>query len=169
MKWRSPRSVSVARGTYGPDHSRAFTNVFTRFTSLYADAFPPDFLLRVWDVFLFEGTPSCDGNAHRELREIAGIAFLIRVGLAVISCCRQSLLQCKGQEQLLATLARPPSRSLPSTPDALIELAFSVKLRDDDVYKQRNKLEAQLKRQMQMRPHLSSARVSTPTISLPRS
>ncbi|EPS95810.1 hypothetical protein FOMPIDRAFT_143549 [Fomitopsis schrenkii] len=122
------------------------------FTSLYADAFPTDFVLRVWDVFLFEG-----------------VAFLIRVGLAVISCCRESLLQCRGQEQLLATLAHPPLRNLPSTPDALIELAFSVKLRDDDIYKQRNKLETQLKRQMQTRPHLSSARVSTPTISLPRS
>lgn len=125
-------------------------------------------MLRVWDVFLFEGTSSRDDNGYHELTGAVGIAFLIRVGLAVISCCRQSLLQCRGQDELLATLAHPPLRSLPRTPDALIELAFSVKLRDDDVYKQRHKLEAQLKRQMQARPHLS-ARVSTPTISLPRS
>ena len=120
-------------------------------------------------MFLFEGTLLCYRSASSELTQSIGIVFLIRVGLAVISCCRQSLLQCKGQEQLLAMLARPPPRSLPPTPDALIELAFSVKLRDDDIYKQRHKLETQLKRQMQTRPHLSSARVSTPTISLPRS
>lgn len=126
-------------------------------------------MLRVWDVFLFEGTSSREDCTCCQLTKAVGVAFLIRVGLAVISCCRESLLQCRGQEQLLATLAHPPLRNLPSTPDALIELAFSVKLRDDDIYKQRNKLETQLKRQMQTRPHLSSARVSTPTISLPRS
>ncbi|KZT68515.1 RabGAP/TBC [Daedalea quercina L-15889] len=122
------------------------------FTALFAEAFPPDFLLRVWDVFLFEG-----------------VAFLFRVGLAIISSCRQSLMQCKSQEQLLALLAHPPLYCLPSTPDAFIDLAFTVKLRDDDIYKQRQKLEAQLKRQIQSRPQLSTSRVSTPTISLPRS
>ncbi|KAH9931376.1 RabGAP/TBC [Fomitopsis serialis] len=122
------------------------------FTALFADAFPTDLLLRVWDVFLFEG-----------------VSFLFRVGLAVISSCRQSLLQCRGQESLLAILAHPPPHCLPPTPDAFIELAFSVKLRDEDIYKQRNKLEAQLKRQVQARSQLSASRVSTPTISLPRS
>ncbi|KAH9828948.1 RabGAP/TBC [Rhodofomes roseus] len=125
---------------------------YARFTALFADAFPAEFLLRVWDIFLFEG-----------------ISFLFRVGLAILSSCRSSLLQCRGQESLLAVLAHPPPHCLPPTPDAFIDLAFSVKLRDEDIYKQRNKLEAQLKRQVQARSQLSASRVSTPTISLPRS
>jgi hypothetical protein len=57
-----------------------------------------------------------------------------------------------------------------NTPEALIELAFTVKLKDDDVRKQRVKMEAQVKRQAQSRLALpSSARsnASSPSISLP--
>ena len=28
---------------------------FVRFTTVFADALPPDYLVRLWDVFLFEG------------------------------------------------------------------------------------------------------------------
>ncbi|CCM03483.1 uncharacterized protein FIBRA_05617 [Fibroporia radiculosa] len=124
------------------------------FTTVFADCFPMSYLHRVWDLFLYEG-----------------VTFLFRVGLAVASCCRQALLRCKGCDELLAILARPPRRSLPPTPDSFLELAIAAKVRDEDLRKQRSKMEAQVKRQTQSRSSLSSAghRGSNPPISLPRS
>ncbi|OCH85594.1 RabGAP/TBC [Obba rivulosa] len=119
-----------------------------RFTSVFADALPPEYLYRVWDVFLYEGVP-----------------FLFRVGLALLQCCRRSLLECMSQDALLALLSRPPPACLPATPDALLDVAASVKLKDDDVRKQRSKLEAQVKRRVQAR---AMANISS-SISLPRS
>ncbi|KAH9947342.1 RabGAP/TBC [Amylocystis lapponica] len=124
------------------------------FTTLFVDALPSDYFHRVWDIFLFEG-----------------ITFLFRVGLALLTCCRRALLQSTGQDSVLAILSHPPAASLPPTPEALLELAFSVKVKDDDIRKQRSKLEAQVKRQTQARalsskPSGTSAR--GPSISLPR-
>ncbi|KAF8889170.1 hypothetical protein CPB84DRAFT_1816476 [Gymnopilus junonius] len=92
------------------------------FSMLFVSILPPEYLNRVWDLLLFEGVP-----------------FLLRVGLAVIICCRQKLLDST-QKRLLA----------PSHPDAFLSLTFSVKLKDDDVKKQHVKMEAQVKRQIQV-------------------
>lgn len=124
------------------------------FCYVFTDSFTSDYLLRIWDVFLFEG-----------------VTVLFRVGLAIVSCCRQLLLQSKDQDALLKILAHPPLMCLPSNPDTFLELVFSVKLKDEDLRKQRAKLEAQFKRQTQPRPSLSSigSRGPTPPISLPKS
>ncbi|KAL6305747.1 RabGAP/TBC [Sparassis latifolia] len=124
------------------------------FTSLFVGALSPEYFHRVWDVFLFEGVP-----------------FLFRIGIALLTCCRQLLLKCAGHDPLFAILSHPPANYLPRTPDALIDLALSVKLKDEDIRKQRSKLEAQVKRQTQSRVLSSAlpAGISVPAISLPRS
>ncbi|KAI0757841.1 RabGAP/TBC [Daedaleopsis nitida] len=121
------------------------------FTTVFADALPPDYLVRVWDVFLFEG-----------------VTFLYRAGLALFSCMRRTLLQSTSPEAVLHVLSCPPPDALPASPDGFVELAFTVKLKDDDVRKQRSKLEAQVKRRTaHARP--SPISPATPaTISLPK-
>ncbi|KAI0654293.1 RabGAP/TBC [Cubamyces menziesii] len=119
------------------------------FMAVFADTLPPDYLLRVWDVFLFEG-----------------VTFLFRAGLAIFVSSRRSVLQATSPDSVFDALFHPPLASLPASPDAFIELAFSVKFKDDDVRKQRNKLEAQVKRRTQPR---ASPLTTTPTISLPKS
>ncbi|KAJ7043133.1 rab-GTPase-TBC domain-containing protein [Mycena alexandri] len=102
------------------------------FSTLFVDALPLDYLNRVWDLFLFEGIP-----------------FLFRVGLALFHCCRRQVLEAINQESLFDVLNHPSPNWLPPSPDAFIALAYSVKVKDDDVRKQRIKMEAQVKRQTQ--------------------
>ncbi|KAF8989257.1 RabGAP/TBC [Cyathus striatus] len=118
------------------------------FSSLFVGSLPPDYLNRVWDIFLFEGIP-----------------FLLRVGLAIMQCCRRQVLGSTSEDALLALLRHPPQAVLPSTPDAFLTLTFSVKLKDDDVRKQRVKMEALVKRQTHTPMRNPS---STSAISLPR-
>ncbi|KAL4244189.1 hypothetical protein ABKN59_010756 [Abortiporus biennis] len=128
------------------------------FSALFVDALPSEYMQRVWDIFLFEGVP-----------------FLFRVGLALLSCCKSRILSppsmTGGVAQLLPFLAHPPSNVLPSTPDALVDLALGVKLKDEDLKKQRNKMEAQVKRQTQSVTRVGSGAggVKGPSISLPKS
>ncbi|KAI8977787.1 RabGAP/TBC [Trametes punicea] len=119
------------------------------FMAVFADTLPSDYLLRVWDVFLFEG-----------------MTFLFRVGLAIFVCCRHAIVQSVSPDSVLEALLHPSLAALPSSPEAFIELALSVKLKDDDLRKQRHKLEAQVKRRTQPRV---SPLVATPNISLPKS
>ncbi|RDB27248.1 hypothetical protein Hypma_004535 [Hypsizygus marmoreus] len=117
------------------------------FTSLFVGTLPADYLNRVWDVFLFEGVP-----------------FLLRIGLALASCNRRRILESTSEQAALHAFLHSSPSTLPPTPDGLISLAFAIKLKDDDIRKQRIKMEAQVKRQTQA-PRL----VSTPgSISLPR-
>ncbi|KAJ6500553.1 rab-GTPase-TBC domain-containing protein [Mycena sanguinolenta] len=114
----------------------------TWFSTLFVDALPLDYLNRVWDLFLFEGIP-----------------FLFRVGLALLHCCRQRVLEAINQDSLLDVLSHPSPNWLPPSPDAFIALAYSFKVKDDDVRKQRIKMEAQVKRQTQTQnPRATSAR-----------
>ncbi|KAJ7349145.1 rab-GTPase-TBC domain-containing protein [Mycena albidolilacea] len=102
------------------------------FSTLFVDALPLDYLNRVWDLFLFEGIP-----------------FLFRVGFALLYCCRQRVLEAINQDSLFDVLIHPSPNWLPPSPDAFIALTYSFKLKDDDVRKQRIKMEAQVKRQTQ--------------------
>jgi hypothetical protein len=97
----------------------------------------------------------------------AGIPFLLRVALSLTIICRKFILSptTTSETTVLATLARPPHQWLPPTPEACLTLAFNVKLKDDDIRKQRIKMGEQVKRQTQAQQALSSV---TPTgISLP--
>lgn len=97
-----------------------------------------------------------------------GVPFLLRVALALVSCCRRRILESTSEESLLALLLHPPQSLLPPTPEAFLTLTFSVKLKDDDMRKQRVKMEAQVKRQTQV-PRMASSSTTSGMISLPRS
>jgi hypothetical protein len=99
-----------------------------RFTSIFANALPNDFMVRVWDIFLLDGP-----------------VFLIRVGLALAFCARKALLQCPDARRALAILARPPADGLPADAEAFITLTMNMKLKDDEVARQRLKMEARLR------------------------
>ncbi|KAH9970530.1 rab-GTPase-TBC domain-containing protein [Lactifluus volemus] len=129
------------------------------FTSLFVETLPSDYFQRVWDIFLSEG-----------------MVFLLRVGLALVTCCHRTLLDIHQEAEALNLLLHPPQFLISSSPDLLIELANSFRLKDDDIRKQRVKLEAQAKRKTQSR--LSNAvwrgsgnsnRSRSASISLPRS
>ncbi|KAJ3548368.1 hypothetical protein NM688_g5306 [Phlebia brevispora] len=124
------------------------------FTALFMEALPSEHAQRVWDIFLFEG-----------------VVFLFRVGLAIMQCCKQTVMQTAERDAVLNTLLHPPALCLPSNAETFLEMASSVKLKDDDVRRQRTKLEAQVKRQTQARAHTSQVTASgaVPSISLPRS
>ncbi|RXW25108.1 hypothetical protein EST38_g748 [Candolleomyces aberdarensis] len=108
-----------------------------------------EYLTRTWDLFLYDGIP-----------------FLLRVGLAIVSFVRRQLLECTSEEAVLNLLHRPPPISLPPTPENYVSFILSIKLKDDDVRKQRIKMEAQVKKQtQQQQPRPSNA---TGSISLPR-
>ncbi|PCH32956.1 RabGAP/TBC [Wolfiporia cocos MD-104 SS10] len=121
------------------------------FTSLFVDTLPTEYLHRAWDVFLFEG-----------------VSFMIRMGLALISCRRTLLLQAVDRERTISLLGERSTQGLPPTPDALIELALSLKVNDDDLRKQRAKLEAQVKRQTQSRANPAALPRGSVSISLPK-
>jgi TBC1 domain family member 10 len=104
-----------------------------------------------------------------------GVVFLFRVGLAIVTCCHRTLLGVQQEAEALNLLTHPPSFLISSSPDLFIELANSFKLRDDEIRKQRVKLEAQVK--LQSHSRLSNAarrsssnvhRGATASISLPR-
>ncbi|KAH7920391.1 RabGAP TBC [Leucogyrophana mollusca] len=124
------------------------------FSTLYVGSLPVDYLHRIWDLFLYEG-----------------VTFLFRVGLALVQCVRHLILQATSEEAALEYLTHPPLACLPSSADAFLALTLSMKLKDDDVRKQRIKMEAQVKRQTQVRT-LSTNGISgmqTASISLPKS
>jgi hypothetical protein len=105
---------------------------------------------------------------------LSGIPFLFRVGLALICCSRRSLLESTREEAVLGHLFHVPPVSLPPTTEAFISLVYSMKMKDDDIRKQRIKMEAQVKRQTQMQTRVvstlgpsGSSRPMT-SISLPR-
>jgi len=120
------------------------------FSSLFFDSIPAEYHLRVWDVFLFEGVP-----------------FLFRVGLALFTCCRRPLFEAQSRDLALSVLSQVPLQCLPQSGDALIQLAISKKLKDDDIRKARSKVENRKKRSTSTRAFKSSADPGTP-ISLPR-
>ncbi|KAI1786278.1 RabGAP/TBC [Ganoderma leucocontextum] len=121
------------------------------FTTVFADALPSDYLVRLWDVFLFEG-----------------VTFLFRAGLALFACTRRLILQSASPEAVLHVLSHPPPTCLPPSPDAFIELALSMKFKDDDVRKQRSKLEAQVKRRTAQARAAPISAAITSAISLPK-
>lgn len=124
----------------------------SRFSSLFVEALPPDYYLRVWDIFLSEGIHQslfCVRALTHTLNP--GVVFLFRIGLALVTCCRRALRDMRSESDALSLLARPPPFLLSSSPSALIELSSTFRLKDDDIRKQRIKLEAQVKRQTQSR------------------
>lgn len=95
-----------------------------------------------------------------------GVPFLLRVGIAIMQCCRRGILESTSDRAVLQLLNHPPSPLLPPSADAFLTLVFGVKLKDDDMRKQRVKMEAQVKRQTQVPRAASTSGMGM--ISLPR-
>jgi hypothetical protein len=79
------------------------------------------------------------------------MVFLIRIGLAIVTCCHRTLLGVHRESEVLSVLTRPPPFLISSSPETLIELANSFRIKDDSIRKQRVKLESQFKLRMQSR------------------
>jgi hypothetical protein len=106
------------------------------------------------------------------------MVFLLCVGLAIITCCHRTLLGVHQETEALDILTHPPLFLISSSPDLLIELANSFKLKDDEIRKQRVKRQMQAKVQTQSRfsnaTRQSSSNINgngraSTSISLPRS
>jgi hypothetical protein len=91
----------------------------TWFLPMFVRIVPWQTLLRLWDVFLFEG-PS----------------FILRTALGIIRIIKDPLMDrrvCAGTPEALRLLMHPPQNLL--TPENVVPCALSVKLKDGDVRK----------------------------------
>jgi hypothetical protein len=140
-----------------------------RFSTLFVGCLSVDHLHRLWDIFLYDGelSPLIRSIVENRRANLVGIPYLFRVGLVVVNCVRHLLLQASTEEAALAHLVHPPPACLPSAMEFLV-LAANVKLKDDDIRKQRVKMEQQLKRTTQVRPPNGVSHVQTTAISLPK-
>lgn len=87
------------------------------FMTIFTMALPWASVLRVWDMFYFEG----------------GKVFF-RVGLAILDCCRDHLLHsCPTNSELLCYLLHIPHETL--TPERLLAAAAKVRLRSSEIEK----------------------------------
>jgi len=103
----------------------------TWFPTLFSDTLPEDYLERVWDFFLYEGSP-----------------FLFRLGFAVLSICRPFLMDASRgltKSDVLSYLVQPSASLFPADVNQFITSAFAARVKDDDLRKLRPKVEAQLK------------------------
>ncbi|KAF8436253.1 rab-GTPase-TBC domain-containing protein [Boletus edulis BED1] len=124
------------------------------FSTLFVGSLSVDLLHRVWDLFLYDGE--------------SALTRLEALSRWTGRCCRRIILVPRGSRRgQLPHLAHPPPACLPSATELLV-LAANVKLKDDDIRKQRIKMEQQLKRTTQVRPPNGMSNVHAAAISLPR-
>src|SRR4051812_31701265 len=97
----------------------------------------------------------------------AGVPFLLRVALTLTIVCRRVAISSKpaSEQAILSTLARPPPAWLPPSPEAFLTMAMGMKMKDDDIRKQRLKMSEMVKRQTQAQ---QGGGVGSGEISLPR-
>lgn len=87
------------------------------FMTLFTMSLPWASVLRVWDVFYFDG-----------------VKALFRVGLAILQLCREHLLnKCPSSSELLAYILHIPLEIL--APKPLLEAALQIKLKKQEVKK----------------------------------
>ena len=99
---------------------------------------------------------------------ITGTPFIFRIGLAILSCCRSAIESSSDRTTILSYLSRPEMLSLlPEDPEEFINLAMAIKIKDDEIKKQRVKVETDLRKRTQS-AHRSSAPRLVSSISLPR-
>ncbi|KAL5534857.1 hypothetical protein ACEPAG_1322 [Sanghuangporus baumii] len=119
--------------------------------SLFATTLPQDYVNRIWDVYFCEGPP-----------------FLFRVALAILSCCRGAIESLSNRTAVFSYLSRPETMSLlPDDPEEFVNLAMAVKIKDEDIKKQRVKVETELRRRTRSVQRNSAPRLVS-SISLPR-
>ncbi|SPO26219.1 related to MDR1 - Mac1p interacting protein [Ustilago trichophora] len=89
------------------------------FLALFTRVLPWTTLVRVWDVFFYEGP-----------------TWMLRVGLAIVRIVREQLMNrsiCPTAGEMLQLLLHPPPHNL--TVDNVLNCAFSVKLKDGEMRK----------------------------------
>ncbi|CAG8495586.1 15241_t:CDS:10 [Acaulospora morrowiae] len=87
------------------------------FMTIFTMTLPWASVLRVWDVFYFEG-----------------VKFFHRVGLAILDCARDHILKnCPSSPEILGFLLHIPHELL--TPDLLLEATFKIKLKRSTIEK----------------------------------
>jgi TBC1 domain family member 10 len=81
---------------------------------------------------------------------ILGPIYLFRVALTIITLCKRPLMSMDPAKihpgTVMELLSRPSPSFIPHDPEAFINHTFTVKIRDDDLRKQRSKREAQWKK-----------------------
>lgn len=86
----------------------------------------------------------------QELTLHVGPIYLFRVALALIMLCKRPIMTINlaqaGRGAIIELLGRPPMSVIPQDPEAFIAHTFTVKVRDEDIRKQRSKREAQWKK-----------------------
>ncbi len=110
------------------------------FMPLFVRILPWQTLLRVLDVFFFEGELNLilKTRGKQVLTEFSlpGPAWILRVGLSLIRIIRDILMdpqRCPDHGEALQVLLHPPQHLL--TPDNVLACAFSAKLKDGEVRK----------------------------------
>jgi hypothetical protein len=78
-----------------------------------------------------------------------GPIYLFRIALALLTLFKRFLMNPPAPEvpNVLDLLQKPPVAALLPDPDDLLAHTLHVKVRDEDIRKQRSKLETQLKQQ----------------------
>ncbi|KAF8317455.1 RabGAP TBC [Clavulina sp. PMI_390] len=115
------------------------------FTTIFACALPPSYLPRIWDTIMFFSDPT----------------FILRLGLAMLKLCRPFIMdaaRCHSGEDARNYLIRPPLTVFPKDPDSILSIAFSLKMKEDELKKLRPKVEAQLKQRHPLRAPSGSMR-----------
>ena len=82
---------------------------------------------------------------------LSGPIYLFRVALALIILCKRSIMTMNlaqaGPRAVIELLARPPMSAVPQDPESFLSHTLTVKVKDDDLRKQRLKREAQWKKE----------------------
>jgi len=87
------------------------------FMTLFTMTLPWASVLRVWDIFYFEG-----------------VKLFFRIGLAIMDCTREHILRhCPTNSEILGFLLHVPPDLL--RPDLLLEVAFKIKLKRSAIKK----------------------------------
>ncbi|KAG2183345.1 hypothetical protein INT43_006350 [Umbelopsis isabellina] len=86
------------------------------FLTAFTLSLPWSSVLRLWDVFYFEG-----------------VKVFYRISLAILEICKDYLLNCRSDTELLTFLLHIPHKYL--GPDLLLETAFRIKLSKTDIAK----------------------------------
>ncbi|CAG8454775.1 12548_t:CDS:10 [Ambispora gerdemannii] len=85
------------------------------FMTIFTMALPWASVLRIWDIFYFEG-----------------VKLFFRVGLAILDCTRDHILKkCPGSSEILAFLLHIPPDML--TPEVLLDAAFNIRIRRSSI------------------------------------
>ncbi|KZS91794.1 TBC-domain-containing protein [Sistotremastrum niveocremeum HHB9708] len=100
------------------------------FSSMFAGTLPTEHLCRVWDIFFYEGP-----------------VILFRVGLEILRIYRRRIFDSPASPAGSAWLTRPLPPTMLPDPETFLSDALSVKLKDDDLRKQRVKMEATIRKQ----------------------